>query len=166
MMTVGFGATAWANDLPDGHLVNRQVSPVTIYSVDSATVTHQVIDTNRGFTNFSGVVEASLTVEGNLCSGVPEDVSIMTIPTSQVRTNLSLISTFTYDPFSTVAMGCSAYSVVRVAKIAIPVRSFVRNASVFSKIFVVSIDPANSQGQKAEIQVSFSTAGGFKAVIQ
>jgi hypothetical protein len=170
-LVASLSVVAQAADLPQNYVITQQTNRVEIFAVKSAQIVKpkiQKTETPKGtYVNFEGVLELNLTVQGNLCTAKPEDVSYLMTPISAYKMNFELIAASDNHAYSDTLYACTAHGVIAETKVAFKLRYFVQNQQEFKQTYVISTREMFGPGRKtATVVVSFSGANVFKVDVQ
>lgn len=160
----------FSKDLPEGYTFTQRLADVGVLELKSVQVASPEIELEQSgefkYGSFKGILELNVRVEGNLCGGNPEDVSLRIAPFEAWRSRLFLFRKFAHDPYSNVIYGCASYSAPRPAKIAFKISGQVENEKVWKMTYVIPLGHWTEQQEEAKVVVKFSIANGLSATIQ
>lgn len=163
--------TVFADDLPENAVITNSSSSLTIYAVNGVSLSHdatQVIDDAAGgrMIRAEAALSIHLNVEGNLCGGKLDDVS-MIAQRSDDGTVISLTQKYQTDPFSNVIEACASYSAPRNVTVALKIYGTAFNGQSFERSFLISVNPFGpGETTSARVVVKYDeSAGRLVAII-
>ena len=153
--------------LPNDYVITNRVDAMDIYSVNSVDVAQQEIQTrDAGYTQFRGVLEFNLSVEGNLCAGSAEGVAFTSTPLAPFVTRLQLRSLSVLRPYSDLQYACLADGRVRNARIALKIDRTLLGEETYSETYKIPTRVLYAPNEaEVVVTVSLNKTNGFMTVV-